>query len=104
MPSSKKCSFCYRLLEVFEIILPVTHSEFLAACRLRRERPQQLMGVKSPEILRRRYTMPNFPLGFWCRLVVHLLLHTEGMIDVQQQFIMKGTDESLVRTQKNDKP
>ena len=74
-----------RLLEDFEIALPVSDTKYLVQSNLSAKQPQLMLPTGN--VLRRRYTMPYAPVGFWRRLVLHLLLYREEMIDWQQHDI-----------------
>ena len=69
--------FHFRLLEDFEIALPVNPYKYLLTSNLARARPP--VFVNTDTMPRRRYIMPYAPVGFWNRLVTHLWLYRKEM-------------------------
>jgi hypothetical protein len=74
--------FHFRLLEDFEIALPVSPCKYLLTSNLAYSRPAVL--VNTDTMSRRRYIMPYAPVGFWRRLIIHLWLYRKEMARVPQ--------------------
>ena len=85
--------FIFRLLEDFEIALPVSRFKFLLLSNLGRTSTLPLVDVEA--MLRRRYTMPFAPVGFWRRLVTHLHVHRKEMILGQTSALWKNSEVNL---------
>lgn len=75
-----------RLLEDFEIALPVSVCKYLVTSNLSEKPPHPILPMGST-ILRRRYSMSYVPVGLWRRLLVHLLVYSEEMVSVERQLI-----------------
>ncbi|XP_064633559.1 leucine-rich repeat serine/threonine-protein kinase 2-like isoform X2 [Lineus longissimus] len=86
-----------RLLEKFEIALPINQEELLIPCRLPQERPAFVLpkgyGKEIP-VTHRYYEMQScIPIGFWSRLLTRLLTFTDDMI-----LEMSGDYSNVFRT------
>ncbi|XP_074645015.1 leucine-rich repeat serine/threonine-protein kinase 2-like [Tubulanus polymorphus] len=70
-----------RLLEKFEIALPLNDRELLIPCRVSPKRPQlNLPGKARTDYIHRHYEMPFVPIGFWSRLICRFLSFMKEMM------------------------
>ncbi|XP_047124993.1 leucine-rich repeat serine/threonine-protein kinase 2 isoform X2 [Hydra vulgaris] len=68
----------FRLLQRFEVLLPISQDEYLVTSKLQSSFPQHLTEAKlsyfeDPNVITRRYDFPHIPIGFWPRLLARIL-------------------------------
>ncbi|XP_065653536.1 leucine-rich repeat serine/threonine-protein kinase 2-like isoform X2 [Hydra vulgaris] len=72
----------FRLLQRFEVLLPISEGKYLVTSKLQSFSPQHLTAAKlgyfeDPNIITRRYDFPHIPIGFWPRLIARILSFPE---------------------------
>ncbi|XP_065642153.1 leucine-rich repeat serine/threonine-protein kinase 2 [Hydra vulgaris] len=72
----------FRLLQRFEVLLPISDDNYLVTSKLQNSSPKNLIAdnlsyFDDAKIITRRYDFPHIPIGFWPRLIARILSFPE---------------------------
>ncbi|XP_072026368.1 leucine-rich repeat serine/threonine-protein kinase 2-like [Amphiura filiformis] len=82
-----------KLLEKFEVALPINDTQLLIPCKMPVQRPTiHLPRGEREGLLHRHYDMPYIPIGLWSRLIIRLHLFSKDMLGVGP--MVKNASES----------
>ncbi|XP_071486222.1 leucine-rich repeat serine/threonine-protein kinase 2-like [Diadema antillarum] len=75
-----------KLLERFEVSLPVSDDEILLPCKVPVHRPVIKLPINDAkqDVLHRLYAMLYIPIGLWSRMILRLLLFSKHMMNGEE--------------------
>ncbi|XP_071805537.1 leucine-rich repeat serine/threonine-protein kinase 2-like isoform X2 [Asterias amurensis] len=86
-----------KLLEKFEVALPVNEKELMIPCKMPRQRPTISLPLSNKQdMLHRFYEMPYVPIGLWSRLILRLLVFSTQMLRTPSSVASSDEDASKV--------
>ncbi|XP_038069543.1 leucine-rich repeat serine/threonine-protein kinase 2-like isoform X2 [Patiria miniata] len=83
-----------KLLEKFEVALPITDTELLIPCKMPSQKPAiSLPSSNRQDLLHRVYDMPYVPIGLWSRLILRLLVFSTQMLQTPSSVESASSDD-----------
>ncbi|XP_022097759.1 leucine-rich repeat serine/threonine-protein kinase 2-like isoform X2 [Acanthaster planci] len=83
-----------KLLEKFEVALPITDTELLIPCKMPSQKPAITLPCSSrQDLLHRLYDMPYVPIGLWSRLILRLLVFSTQMLQTPSSVASACNDD-----------